>query len=615
MQIGYKSANIYLTKTTNNREKSMSQPFEPNTNTTTYVADAPGFAFQIEIPESFPVTTLKGVVTLDSRKRVILTARTREGKTLLALLLGCSIKEIDPDTIVILVSPNLTAAIDDLEGKMDYFPELQETGVDLLSYKDNKVTFAEEFMNPEADRLFMMNADYTYVDKLVDYATRTSNKIVILLDEAHKGGAKTYERILSEVATLDNVAIIETTATFRNRVLTRPHGDVVRLIPRSAYRSPTAAHLIPVSIEDNAFCREHQQLCDSHLDEIVRECDNNSCLIMINGGGEQAYHWNAKRQIKDSLVDLGDEIAIIQITGGNAKWSDLLEDAEHTIRHQRSKKAIRDASSIIKTVYNKGYRKIVVVGQKQVAEGQTIGFAGFPLTLQIMHTALGKQQADSIAQWIRTGGIGVDVTQKIMMVQEKWEDYLAYIDCNEDLRDTFEGLDPVEQQKAAESMYLKLETLHVKNGDYTPTPVMPDISSLPLLTDYHEYPLEDSWKEQLTFNAEVIRTTKDLRKWIATEIKELYPDETFPCNMRTIAGDINTKKSNGGNDISVYVHQDPNAKSQQAWQRNITVWMRDDKLCIRVRKSAEPTIGLVHNYWGKPACFVKDLPGSGMILT
>jgi hypothetical protein len=571
--------------------------------------------YTISIPDTFPVSTLTGKIVLSSKKRQILTARTREGKTLLALLCGCSIKEAAPETIVILVSPDLGAAIDDCKGKMDFFEELQDTGVELLSYKDNRTELAEEFMSPMSDRIFVMNANHIYVEKLVQYAQKSAHPIVLLLDEAHKGGPKTYKRILDEVATLDHVAVLETTATYRDRVLTHPHGEVIKLIPRGAYLPPTAATLIPVDEWDNSYARDTFSLSDIHLDEIVRECGKEKCLILINGGADQAYHYNAKNQISDALRELGDEIAIIKITGGKATWSDLNESVQHEIVINNSRKPIRDASAIIKSVYDKGYRKIIVLGQRQVEMGQTIGFAGFPLTLQIMHCAKGKQQADSIAQWIRTGGIGIDVEQRIMMVESKWNDYLRYIEASEELRDVFEGLTPKEQQKAAEKMYLELDTLRVKNGSYTPVDIPPDVSTLPVITDYVEFPLEPWMQDQLNYVAGEKRNSLALREWLKLKIDEVDPDKTFPRSIRTCAGTIQTtKEGRGGNDIQIYVHQDPSAKSGEAWNRNIVVWMRDDRLCVRLRKSLEPQIGLTHNYWGNLQCFVKNIPGTETIL-
>ena len=71
-------------------------------------------------------------------------------------------------------------------------------------------------------------------------------------------------------------------------------------------------------------------------------------------------------------------------------------------------------------------------------------------------------------------------------------------------------------------------------------------------------------------------------------------------HIRTCSGDINTRKRQGGNDIQVYVNADPEADSGQAWQRNITVWIRhtDSALCIRVRPALHPQSGAVHDYYG-----------------
>ena len=74
---------------------------------------------------------------ITTSERLILTARTR-GKSLLSLYAACKVKEDNPDTIVLIISPNLTANVDDYAGKMNYFEAIKATGVELKTIKIRK---------------------------------------------------------------------------------------------------------------------------------------------------------------------------------------------------------------------------------------------------------------------------------------------------------------------------------------------------------------------------------------------------------------------------------------------------------------------------------------------
>ena len=145
----------------------------------------PFLKYKVTIPEDFPVTTISGVLYITTSERLILTARTREGKSLLSLYAACKVKEDNPDTIVLIISPNLTANVDDYVGKMNYFEAIKATGVDLKTYKKNKKELTFEFAGiPIQNNIYVVNCDYRYIDELVELCSHSSKQIFMVVDEA-----------------------------------------------------------------------------------------------------------------------------------------------------------------------------------------------------------------------------------------------------------------------------------------------------------------------------------------------------------------------------------------------------------------------------------------------
>lgn len=581
---------------------------------------------KINIDRDFPVTVPLNYVTASHDKRALICARTRAGKTTLLCHLASKLlleEEDREDYVCFIIGPNLTSFCEDVLDKFDDIPELNKYKdfLQILSVRNKRSmeTISAMFAGviPEKPILTVANADHTYVSKilkLIEAANHTqpNRKIVVFLDEAHKAGRKTYDPLKTKLSQLPNVSLIETTATFRARLLAIPPAEVYTLQPRTnTYVDPTSAEPIYIDREINNECMSmtSPHLSHEYLHEITEEWKKPASLVLVNGNQTINFHTTAGQQVLDLAKRTNQRIALITINGGSSRCQPSDDDFSFTVCNEgKTGKPIRSASSIIQAVHNLGYDHIVVIGQKQVEMGQTIGCPGFPLTLQILMVRRSKPKADNIAQWIRTGGNGVG-KQRIMCPKEIWKDYKAWTNDNDRLSTMFQGLSAELQQLAAQNAYTELEATIPDYGDHYVAGVIPgDVSNIPTITHYWEisdYPKK--FREQFKYKEGVTRKTLPARKWILDWIKQtdwflsLDDPDSQQLNIRTIAGNINTdKKGRGGNDVVVYINADPEASSNQSWQRNVTAWVRhtDNKLCIRVRPNLEPTKGAVHDYYG-----------------
>lgn len=552
----------------------------------------------INIPKDFLVTTIAGSINLELGKRLILASRTRSGKTLLSAYCLAKVKQQDPEAICIHVGPNLGAFVADVENKFE-LDAYKNTGVLCTPYtKNNAEIFALDLAGIlDYKSIFCVNADYTYVSKLISLIKRTKKNVYVVIDEAHKSGPQTYERMLKELQ-LPNVSILETTATFRSRLLTRPHAKVEIISSKAEYTLPTDAQLIP--FHENAYTVRNKRLHDLQIDEIVRQTTNNQSLTLINGYDKTAVHNTFKQQVREALSDV--HAAVIVMNGGQSRWSDTSNEEEHAILHKDTNKPVRDASSVIKSVQSLGYDHIVVIGQKQVEMGQTIGFAGFPMTLQIQGTPISTQNADALAQNVRTGGLNIGVNQKIMIDPVRWQDYCDYIEHNEELSFSFRGLSPQEQEEVARKAYFSRPGLRVPHGDYTPTPKKTSAENLPVVTEYFEVECPEAYQSLFQYQKEK-RATGQLINFVRSLIvRQPWYTPDLKLSARTVVGGPNTTKMSsdgtpliGGNDTSAFINASPTSVEPKKFP--LIIWLRDDKLCIRVQKSFVP--GLTHDYYGK----------------
>jgi hypothetical protein len=551
----------------------------------------------IQIPKDFLVTTIAGSINFELGKRLILASRTRSGKTLLSAYCLAKAKQQDPESICIHIGPNLGAFVADVETKFELEPYV-ETGVRCTPY--NKAT-AELFALDLAGLLdyktiFCVNADHTHVKKIISLIKRTKKRVYLVIDEAHKAGPQTYEPILKELQ-LPNVAMLETTATFRSRLLTRPHAKVEIISSRAEYTLPTDARLIP--FHENSYTVRNKTLHDLQIDEIVRQTTKNQSLTLINGYDKTVVHNMFKRQVREALEDV--HAAVIVMNGGQSRWSDTSSNEEHAILHKDTNKPIRDASSVIKSVQSLGYNHIVVIGQKQVEMGQTIGFAGFPMTLQIQGTPISTQNADALAQNVRTGGLNISCEQSIMIDPVRWKDYCDYIEHNEELSFSFRGLSPQEQEEVARKAYFSRPGLRVPHGDYTPVP-RTDTTGLPVVTEYFEVDCPDSYKSLFQYQKEK-RATGQLIKYVRSLVmRQPWYSQDLKLSARTVIGGPETVKQSsegeelvGGNDTSAFINANPTGTEPKKYP--LLIWLRDDKLCIRLQTKF--VSGLTHDYYGK----------------
>ena len=546
-------------------------------------------------PEDFIVSTAKGYLEYDFGKRTLLTARTRAAKTTATCFFLASKKVEEPDCLCITFGPNMTNFVSDIKEKFEYFEQFQELDVRAVSYNSEE---REEFMAElggmsSALNVLCVNSDHNHLEKIIPYIRAIRNrKIYIVIDEAHKGGEKTYARTLREFE-LPNVAVIETTATFRNRLLTRtPPAYISVLTPRNAYCKPTEATLVPFS--NNDYVYKHERLHVEQIQLINEEIAKTESLTLINGYDKTVMHRAFKRQLKATINR--EDVAIITLNGGNSWWTtaDSSEVENQLFHHSRT--SIRAASSAIAAVYDLGYRHIIVIGHKQVAEGQTIGCAKLSLSLQIRGTPNSKPNADALAQSIRTGGLNIYSKQRIQTDPQKWADYVTYIEANEELVTLFQDKTPEEQQALAEQAYLYLPSLTVLHGDYQPVRKIQESDDIG--SHYFEIPLS-------TFSPCFECNNKENTAALYTYVRDAVKKQDWYSNQK-----LSGKKANGlptdriqgrGNDIQVHVNADP--QSKEARVHPLVFWRRDDKIAVRYTYKNVPC--RTHNYWGQLESFSK----------
>lgn len=549
-------------------------------------------------PESFPVTTSKGYLEYEYGKRTLLTAPTRAGKTSATSYFLASTKSQEPDVLCIAFGPNMVNFVSDIKEKFEYFEHFQELDAVAVSYKEDRELFMAELGGISNQvNVLCVNTDYQYVLKIIPYIKAIKNrKIIVVIDEAHKAGDKTYKRILTELQA-DNIAVIETTATFRTRLLTFPPATYIQtLVPRTAYVRPTSATLIPFM--DNDWVYENTLLHETQLQAINEELMQDECLVLINGYDKLVFHYAFKRQLKEYINS--SDVAIVLLNDGSAFWTTAEPNSVENKLLHKNHEPIRAASSAISAVYELGFRHVIVIGHKQVAEGQTIGCSKLSLTLQIRGTPKSKPNADALVQSIRTGGLNINHVQKIMTDTHKWRDYLAYIEANEELVALFQDKTPEQQQELAEQAYLSLPTLKISHGDYTP--VRKHIDTVDVGSHYFELPISSFSK---LFEYSNTDSTAELYKYVRSAVKQQPWYSNQPLTAKKANGTPSDKIIGRGNDIQVHVNADP--QSKEAKTHPLVFWRRDDVIAVRYTFMYEPC--KTHNYWGVPESFAhtKDI--------
>ena len=546
-------------------------------------------------PDDFIVSTAKGYLEYDFGKRTILTARTRAAKTTATCFFLAAKKVEEPESLCISFGPNMTNFVSDIKEKFEYFEQFQELDVRAVSYNaEEREEFMAELGGMSSNyNVLCVNSDHNHLEKIIPYITRIKNrKIYIVIDEAHKGGEKTYARTLREFQ-LPNIAVIETTATFRNRLLTRTPPDFISVLtPRNPYCKPTQATLVPFC--NNDYVYKHEKLHPEQVTLIYEEVSKAQSLTLINGYDKTAMHRAFKRQLK-AVINRAD-VAIVTLNGGLSWWTTAnSSEIENQLFHY-NRTSVRAASSAIAAMYELGYRHIIVIGHKQVAEGQTVGCAKLSLSLQIRGTPNSKPNADALAQSIRTGGLNIYSDQRIQTDPKKWQDYCTYIEANEELVTLFQDKSPEEQQAIAEQAYLYLPSLTVHHGDYQP--VRKTIESNDVGSHYFEIPILGFTACFENLNRE---NTAPLYSYVRDEVRK----QPWYQNQK-LAG----KKANGlptdriqgrGNDIQVHINADP--QSKEATVHPLVFWKRDDMICVRYTYCH--TACRTHNYWGKLENFSK----------
>lgn len=547
-------------------------------------------------PEDFMVTTTKGYLEYEFGERTLLTARTRAAKTTASCFFLAAKKAEEPESLCITFGPNMVNFVSDIKEKFEYFEHFQELDVHAVSYNSNeRELFMAEIGGVSGQlNVLCVNTDHQHVDKIIPYILAVKNrKIYIVIDEAHKEGDKTYRRILSELRA-PNIVIIETTATFRTRLLTAPPAKyIATLISRMEYVKPTSAKLIP--FRENAWVYENKLLHEEQLDAIDEELLNDQCLVLINGYDKTLFHSAFKRQLKEYINS--SDVAIIVLNDGSAFWTTADSDTVENKLFHRNRTPIRASSSAIAAVYDLGFRHIIVIGHKQVAEGQTIGCKHLSMTLQIRGTPNSKPNADALVQSIRTGGLGIHHSQRIMTDPNKWRDYLTYIEANEELVELFQDKSPEEQQKLAEDAYLELKTLKVRHGDYEAKRVI--VTSDNAGSYYFELPVA---KFGHMFEYGNVDNTSELYRYVrdATREQPWYTGQHLGAKKAN--GGPEDKLDGRGNDIQVHVNADP--QSKEAKTHPLVFWRRADRICVRYTFRNDPC--LTHNYWGELQTFARS---------
>lgn len=562
---------------------------------------------KISIPATFPVTTVNNCIEfLDGvDERSLLCAPTRAGKTLIATYALAKIKHDYPDSICIIFGPNLTAFPDDVRSKCENIQAIAELGIESRSISGkNELLFAKDWggSSEASNIIWAINADHTYVAKFIDsYLEEFSHKeVYIVIDEAHLGGEKTY-RLLHELYRYPNVAVMETTATFRNRIYTPKLPTINILSSTSNYRSPLDAELNAISESANTFSVRNKLLHEEYLQLLEEEFINPQSLILISGQNKTEFHSNAHSQVLLAAQRLGVKVGVLIVNEGAPRLTDSLTGETILLVKPDSTQAIKDASTLIdRAHYEHGYQHIVVIGHQMLQMGQTIGALNFPMTLQLLvHSMSSNQRADSITQWVRTGGINITKPQRIAMTAAKWLDVCTYVSSNDELARKVINRSPQEAIDILKCEYLSLRTLRVEHGNWSVDFAEPNWASLKPITQLFKVPFPEEFKSVMIQRPGIRRNTTKMNAWIKECIKQQswYTSDMKINTVRSAAKLVSDRF--GGSDIQVYINRDP--ASEESWHRNVVCWVDptdENTLVIRFRPYESPHTGLVHDYNG-----------------
>lgn len=344
----------------------------------------------------------------------------------------------------------------------------------------------------------------------------------------------------------------------------------------------------------NDYVYKHERLHDEQVQLIQEELSGSQSLTLINGYDKTVMHRAFKRQLKRTINR--SDVAIITLNGGKCCWTTADQcDVENELLHQ-NRTPIRAASSAIQAIYDLGFRHIIVIGHKQVAEGQTIGCSKLSLSLQIRGTPNSKPNADALVQSIRTGGLNIHSTQRIQTDPQKWKDYCKYIEVNEELVTLFQDKSPEEQQLIAEQAYFSLPSLTVLHGDYQP--VRKIVQTTDVSSHYFEIPIK-MYESLFTYNC--VDNTAPLYAYVRDAVKNQSWYTNQKLNGKKVNGSPTDKLQGRGNDVQIHVNADP--QSKEARVHPLVFWKRDDKICVRYTYRHEA--GQTHNYYGQLQSFAK----------
>jgi len=571
---------------------------------------------KLKIPDNFTATTETGYLHYDFGKTTLLVARTRAGKTSLTLEVATLIKSNKPKAICIMFGPDLKAYPEDLLDKNEYYDSIQQLSGDIAVWSNSN--HKEEFMaqltgfsvSPNSVVL-CTNSNHTHVNRILAYLKQASSSVPVfaVIDEAHKEGELSYNRLKRELRKMKNVAVIETTASYRDLLLdSNPPDFIQAIVPRGEYVDPLEATLIP--FDHVSWTRDNFALHEEQIAAIKQQIQNKQSLTLINGYELVQHHDAFKTQIKRCINN--PEVVILTMNSGSVTWTRAAEDyhIEHTVSRDNGKK-IRAASSAVSAMYHKeGFRHIIVVGQKQVSEGQTVGCSDLSLTLQIVGTAKGDSNAATLIQTIRTGGLNILYPQAIMMDPQKWESAKLYVSQTEQLAKILAGVKtPEEYQQAVDMSYaealearrseyrrlaasgfLEVKGLKVTHGDYkvVRAPAIPEGVG----SHYFEIPLKN-------FGPAFEYGHKGSSGELYAYVREAARSQPWFNNHSTLAKRVQgtpTDKLRGrGNDVQVIINADP--QSQEAQERPLVFWKRDNVIAVRYLFRFTPC--LTHNYYGE----------------
>jgi hypothetical protein len=563
---------------------------------------------KISIPATFPVTTVNNVLEfLDGTKeRSLLCAQTRAGKTLLATYALAKIKHDYPQAMCIIFGPNLTAFPADVISKCENIPSISDLGIEARSISGkNELLFAKDWggSSEASNIIWAINADHTYVSKFIDSYLEefTHKEVYIVIDEAHLGGEKTYA-LLHELYRYPNVSVLETTATFRNRIYTPTLPTINVLAATSNYRSPLDAELVEISEGANTYSVKHKRLHDEYIELLESEFSAPQSLVLISGQNKTEFHATAHYQVLQAARKTGTRVGILIVNEGAPRLTDSQSGETILLVKPDSTQAIKDASTLVdRAHYQHGYDHIVMIGHQMLQMGQTIGALNFPMTLQLLvHSMSSNQRAESITQWVRTGGINITRPQRIAMTRAKWSDVCAYVSANDELARRVVNRSPAEAIEILKREYLSLRTLRVEHGAWQVAYEEPDWNRLEPITQLFKVPLPEQFREAMIQRAGLRRNTTALNAWVKAQIKE-QPWYRSDMSINTVRSVAKLQSDRfGGSDIQVYINRDP--ASEESWRRNVTCWIdphNSDLLAIRFRPYELPSTGLVHDYYGE----------------